>query len=282
MTVILVTGATGKTSLATIEVLKEIYPSFEVVCASRGGKDVQGFPGVKLDWSDPSTYENPWGMKATIDRLHIVAPLGVPDLLAAVKPFVEFAIGKGVKRFTFISGTAVHKGDPFHGLVHQWLSELPNIEYAIIRPSWFFQNFSNEYRLSLLRDENKIVSNAEDGLAGWLDTRDIGEVVAKALTEDTARNGDYIVVGPETLTYDQIAEKFTEGLGRKVTHVRVSGEEFTSLLLGRGLTQDLAVVAPLVDGVIAAGLDQSKIEGQEKTVGKRSFEEYIQKNKALW
>lgn len=139
-------------------------------------------------------------------RMQIVGPHTF-DLLAATTPFLTFAISKGVKRFVFLSTTAMSKGDQFHGLVHQWLADREGIEYAVIRPSWFDQNFVQEYRLSLLKDNNIIVSAAGDGAAAWVDCEDIAEASARALTEVSPRNGDYMVVGPETLSYGQVSSR---------------------------------------------------------------------------
>ncbi|KAH8827024.1 hypothetical protein DL96DRAFT_1605202 [Flagelloscypha sp. PMI_526] len=280
---VLVTGATGMSSVALLKVLKSEYSSVEAICASRQGVGVQGFPGVIFDWTDDATYENPWKVNPKIRCVHIVGPPAM-DMLKIVEPFLVFAMNKSVKRFTFVSGALANKGDPVpHGKVHEWLAEQPNIEYAVIRPSGFFENFvTQNYRVALLRDEDKIISNYGDGICAWVAADDIGKAIARAITEEKACNGEYIVLGPEGLTNDQIAAIFSEVLARKITHVSVSGEEFTKQLLQRGVEQHFAVIGAMVGGAIAQGMEQSKTKGFETIVGKMTLREFIEANKQVW
>ncbi|KAJ6548653.1 hypothetical protein B0H19DRAFT_1074486 [Mycena capillaripes] len=113
--------------------------------------------------------------------------------------FIDFAIGKGVKRFVLMSAGLLEAGGPGMSLVHQYLASL-NIDYCVLRPSFFFgsgyiHNFLLIYS-DAIRASNEVVSATEDGLIGHISTEDIAEVAFKALVDDMIENPQPILVGP--------------------------------------------------------------------------------------
>ncbi|KAH8827022.1 hypothetical protein DL96DRAFT_1710175 [Flagelloscypha sp. PMI_526] len=278
---ILLTGSTGKSAKALIQVFKDVYPEIELVCASRGGQDVLGYQGAVFDWNDTNTFENPFKVNPKIDRIHVVGPHTF-DLLGAVKPFLNYAFSNfSIKRVVFLSATCIARGEPPHGLVHQWLAEQEGLEWAVIQPSWFLQNFLMEYRLSLLKEG--VIVSAGDAPTAWVDTSDIADATAKALTEETPKNSGYFVVGPEAVTYKQATEVFTEVLGREIKAITYPPDEFTKFLMNRGWSQTLAEVSTAVESMLASGAEKKNIEGQQqKHVGKVTLKEFIEKNRDIW
>ena len=67
--------------------------------------------------------------------MYMVAPMA-SDMLSATKPFTDYAIGKGVKRFVLLSSSAIELGGPAHGKVHEYLVE-KKVDYGVLRPTWF-------------------------------------------------------------------------------------------------------------------------------------------------
>ena len=131
---ILITGGTGKTGLKLAHVLNKA--GHAVLLTSRKGEVPHPFKGVKFDWLDPSTFTNPFDVDPTIDRVYVVGPIGVLDTLPRVKPFIDLAVTKGVKRFVVLSGSPVGKGGPVAGKVHEYLEKI-GVDYAVLRPTWF-------------------------------------------------------------------------------------------------------------------------------------------------
>jgi uncharacterized protein YbjT (DUF2867 family) len=131
---ILITGGTGKTGLKLAHLLSKA--GHAVLLTSRKGEVPQPFKGVKFDWLEPSTFTNPFDADPAIDRVYVVGPIGVLDTLPHVKPFIDLAVTKGVKRFVVLSGSPVGKGGPVAGKVHEYLEEI-GVDYAVLRPTWF-------------------------------------------------------------------------------------------------------------------------------------------------
>ena len=55
-----------------------------------------------------------------------------------------------------------------------------------------------------IREDNMIVSAAKDGKIPFVSVDDIAEVAFKALVDEKSHNTDYVVVGPELFTYDEV------------------------------------------------------------------------------
>jgi festuclavine dehydrogenase len=90
---------------------------------------------VQFDWSDPATYERPFE-KASISAVFLVAP-SIIDPFAPMKIFIDLAIKKGAKRLVLLSASLMNVGDgPMVSKVSKYISFL-NIDYAILRPTWF-------------------------------------------------------------------------------------------------------------------------------------------------
>lgn len=145
---ILLTGGTGKTGSRLAHLLKDANHSFLIATRSpeKLPEAFQG-QGVKFDWNDPATHENPFKADANIDRVYLI---GVPavDMLTPMKPWIDLAVSKGVKRIVVLSATAFPYGGQSVGAIHKYVAEL-GIDYCVLRPSWFFGAFFLEMMRSL-------------------------------------------------------------------------------------------------------------------------------------
>ncbi len=137
---ILLTGGTGTTAMRLARLLQAANK--RVILASRKGAVPEPFSGVKFDWHDPATFPNPFAVDPTIESVYLVSPPGDPDVLGPMKPFIDLAVQKGVKRFVLLSVSTIEAGGPAMGKVHEYLISL-GVEYFVIRPSWFFGMFQS-------------------------------------------------------------------------------------------------------------------------------------------
>ena len=133
---ILVTGGTGKTGSVLSRLLNEANHS--VLIASRSGTAPSPYKAVKFDWFDDKTFENPFKEDSNIDRVYLVVPV-VLDQLNIVRPFIDLAISKGVKRFVLLSGSQAEIGSPvLSRKVHEYLLNI-KVDYTVLRPTWFMR-----------------------------------------------------------------------------------------------------------------------------------------------
>ncbi|KAI4155834.1 MAG: hypothetical protein LQ340_000707 [Diploschistes diacapsis] len=176
-----ITGSSGKTARHLAALLK---PSHQILIASRSGAEVDGIPAVKFGWSDPVTISEP----------------GNTNPLDIMKPFIDTGKEHGVKRFVLLSAIREDETTPGTGKVHAYLKQL-DVEWAVLRPTWFMENFSEQQHLPTIRDESSIFSAAGHGKISFVSTEDIAAVACGALTDEKPHNRDYVIVGPELLSH---------------------------------------------------------------------------------
>lgn len=138
---ILVLGGTGKTGKRIANQLAtEAVPA---LVASRSGEAPSNrwLTGVKFDWFDRATWENPWEAagERTVRAVHIIAP-PIVDSAPTMIEFVNLALTKGTRRFVLQSGTLLEAGDGWGmGQLHAYVRRLGNegkADWAVLRPTW--------------------------------------------------------------------------------------------------------------------------------------------------
>lgn len=70
------------------------------------------------------------------------------------------------------------------------------------------QNFSEAQHLAPIRDEGKVRSATGNGKIPFVAAEDIARVAKHLLVDDKPHNTDYVVLGPELLSYDDVSSIF--------------------------------------------------------------------------
>ncbi|MFF9184411.1 MULTISPECIES: NmrA family NAD(P)-binding protein [Streptomyces] len=248
----LVIGATGTTGSRTVAQLTAA--GHRVKAASRRATPVAGTEPVPFDWYDPATHA---AALDGVDRVYLIPPLGDSDPAAIMLPFLHRARTAGVHRAVLLSSSAIPEGGPAVGKVHQALPELFD-QWAVLRPSWFMQNFTGTHaHARSIRDEGIIWTATEGGRVGFVDAEDIAAVAVRALTDEHAPNTDLVLTGPEALSHDDIAAIITEATGRVVVHRRLSYEQ---------MRDRLTTQVPVEFAAMLAGMDRAIAEGAEDRI----------------
>lgn len=130
---ILITGGTGKVGRCLVKLLEATKQP--ILLATRSGTFDGPHKAVKFDWFNQDTYEAPFSGYPSIDKVFLIQA-EVFDPLAYIKPFVELAIVKGVKRFVYVSSSALEEGSLVNGKVHAYLAHR-GVDYCVLRPTTF-------------------------------------------------------------------------------------------------------------------------------------------------
>jgi uncharacterized protein YbjT (DUF2867 family) len=113
--------------------------------------------------------------------------------------------------------------------------EESGLPYAIVRPNLFLQNIP-ESTIPSIDGTGTFYADAAQARISMVDTRDVGAVAAVVLTEPGHAGAGYDVTGPEALSYDDVAAKLTETMGRRISYADVPDDAVRQALLGAGLT----------------------------------------------
>lgn len=279
---ILLTGGTGKTGLPLARLLQDANQPF--LMASRGVSKVpERFQGttVKFDWHDSKTYENPFNADKNVDRVYLVCSEASTDMLSTAKPFIEVAIANGVKRFVLLSATTTPLGSPAMGTVHQYLVER-GVDYCVLRPTWFMENFESELRLPGILGHDEVVTASGDGRIPWVSVEDIAAVAFRALTDEKSHNTEHLIVGPELYNYDEVVKMLSEIVGRNITLKKLSDDDSAMSFWQQFLPKDFAEAMFYMEKAVASSEEAAHFHAKDKEVGKKHLRDYFEANQEVW
>ncbi|KAG9234145.1 fungal-specific transcription factor domain-containing protein [Amylocarpus encephaloides] len=274
---ILLLGGTGKVSSRIAPLLSKA--NYATIQASRSSKAVSPCPncsGVKFDWFDESTYGIPFS-GSKILAIFIVAP-PVLEGLPLVQKFVGVARKSGVNRFVLLSASIIGVGDgPAMSQVSGYIEGL-GVEYAILRPTWFMENFSEQQHLPTICGASQIITATGDGKLPFVSANDIAAVAFHALTNGKPHNTDHLILGPELFTYDEAASLISRHLGRHITHIKISEQDLANGMKSAGMPVDYADMLAQLDTFIKEGKEERMNDCVERITGRkpRKLEEFVQ------
>ena len=184
----LVVGGTGKTGHRVVERLQARGVKTRI--ASRSSNP-------SFDWSDPSNWDT---VLEGVSAAYITyAPdLAIPGATNAIRSFVDKAVVHGVKRLVLLSGRGEEEAQACERIIQK-----ADVEWTVVRASWFMQNFSEGEFLDMVLD-GAITLPAADVAEPFIDVNDIADVAVAALTEEGHAGEIYEVTGPRTLTFTEL------------------------------------------------------------------------------
>lgn len=275
---VLVLGATGKSGRRLVPLLSE--QGVNVRAASR-----RGLAGTTtFDWHKPETYD---AALAGIDAVYLTPPELVVDPTGLTGPFLARAAEAGVRKVVAVTSMGVEFPNEGPGTGRYELEQqviASGLEWTILRPSGFNQNFSEDFFLPGILHADAIATATGDGAVGFVDAEDIAAVAAAALTEDGHARAIYTVTGPEAMTFADAAGIVGQAAGRPIGHRKITADELTQILVGAGLSPDYAAIVVGNQVAISAGLGSTITDTVERVTGRpaRTFADYAAKAAPAW
>ncbi|KAF3762251.1 NAD(P)-binding protein [Cryphonectria parasitica EP155] len=313
---IIVTGGTGKTGSCVTDLL--VASGVPHIVATRSSGSADQLNSAEFDWMDETTWDNPFAAAAAAAGTDTSSPPPATTVFLVAPPvfhsslimnaFIDRVRSRhGVKRFVLLASTAVEAGGPAFGGTMARLAELGGkgeIEFAVLRPSWFQDNWSEQNNLRKpIKEEGKSYSATGDGKIPWVSKYDIAGCAFHALTDEKPVNGDVIILGPELLSYadvitvemnvallinspdGQCANIIADVTGKKVVHVDLTGDELVARhVQNLGLPEEYARIMAGMDEAIKHGSEEKLNDVVQSMTGKkpRTFREFAEANKAVW
>ena len=265
---ILVTGATGTVGKELIKSLQSKNANFiaGVRDVSKAKEKLPGTELVEFDFANPATYE-----PATngIDKVFLLGPPLVLNLVELLTPFIDFLNKKNIKRVVYISALGLDKIKdlPFHAILTQKLID-DGFDYTILKLSFFAQNFKS-YEWENITERGITYMPAGNGKVGFVDVQDIGEAAAIVLTTTGHGEKTYELTGPELLTYGDAATILSDVTGKIIAYPNPSPEEYTSVLKAAGAPDFIAPYMISVYSMIADNHVSLVTDDLEKINGKK-------------
>ncbi|KAL8945748.1 MAG: hypothetical protein Q9222_007757 [Ikaeria aurantiellina] len=135
-----------------------------------------------------------------------------------------------------------------------------------------------------IRDEGKIYTAAKEGKVPFISAEDIAGVAYRGLVDEKSHDCDHVIVGPENLTYGQLAETLTSVLGRPIEHVNYTEDQVRERLVKLGLNEGYAKMLSALDTSVSQGKEELHNDVVEKVTGRRplTFKEFAEKSRDVW
>jgi uncharacterized protein YbjT (DUF2867 family) len=270
MTEVLVTGSTGTTGTRVAAFLRERGVSVRL--ATRSPKSAEQ---VRFDWADRETH---LPALRGVSAVYLIAPSGVADPVPVVEPFLDTAIGHGVRRVVQLSSSAVAEGAPGLGALHSLVrATVP--EWAVLRPSWFMQNFTGEHLVARGVRDGEILTATGEGKVSFIDAADIAAVAGHALIDEVSHDTDHVLTGPEALSYTDAAAIVAQRIGRPVRHRAIPADELARRITEHGIPANFAAMLAALDHDISRGSEDRVTDTVERVTGRpaRSFGAFAEK-----
>jgi uncharacterized protein YbjT (DUF2867 family) len=180
------------------------------------------------------------------------------------RPACQAFVRHGVKRVVGISalgrGTAMagHAGYVTASLAMDDLIASTGVNYRALTMPSFMDNMLRQ--VELIKNHGIFTSPiAGDRKNPACATRDIAAAAAKLLLDDTwSGNSSAAVLGPEDLSFNDMAQVMSEVLGKPVHFQQITGDAFKSRLVGFGMSD--AMAQGMLDMMVAKdhGLDNAE------------------------
>ena len=240
---VLVTGATGTVGSALVPALQARGADVRAMIRDPG-RAVPGVENVVADLTDAGAIT---AALAGVDVAFLNSP-SAEDAARLQKRFADLAHDAGVDRLVLLSQYAADRDSPvrflrWHAEVEEHLEHL-GISHTILRPNLYMQALVG---FAATIAEGWFAAPIGNAAVSLIDTRDIADAAAAALTDPETAGRTYTLTGPRAVTHTQIAEALSKATGRTITFQDVPAEQFTQALSGvlppwqlDGLVEDYA------------------------------------------
>lgn len=218
-----------------------------------------------------------------VDRAFFLSPPPHVDQYKMLSPLIQEAKRRGLKKVVLMTamGANAVETSPFRRAEIEL--EKSGLNYNIIRPNWFMQNF-NSYWIHGIKEQNQIALAAGDAKTSFIDTRDISAVAAKLLTSDKWNNKDFDLTGADSITHAEVADEISKATGKKVAYHDIAPEEFRKGLLSAGLPVDYVDFMLMIMGFLREGYNARVTDCVSQILGRApiGFKNYVQDYKKSW
>ncbi len=233
---ILVTGATGNIGGELVKELTAHKVPFRAMV--RRAKDAEalsrlgGVEAVIGNFDDENTLAD---ALQGVERAFLLTP-STERAEAQQKTFVDLAGRAGVTHIVKQSQWAADADSPvrflrYHAAVEKKL-QASGLAYTFLRPNLFMQGLLG-FRDTIVQ-QGKVFAAVGGAKVSAVDTRDVAEVAAAALTGEGHAGRTYDLTGPEALSHAEMAAKLSAALGRTLEFVDVPPEAMRDTLLQVG------------------------------------------------
>ncbi len=235
---VLVTGATGNTGSLLVPALLKADVNVRVFARNEEKakplKDL-GAEVVIGDLDDPASI---LPAVKDVDKIYLLTWNGETAVKQA-QNVINAAKNAGVSHIIRHSmwgpdnSRIIKQGNEIEGMVKS-----SGLQWTILKPTFFMQN--TMMAAQTISSDGVIYWDMKDGKLGMIDVRDIADAAFAVIVGKGHEGKSYILTGPETISFNDVAKVFSDVLQREVKYVNVPGEASLQAMIGMGMPEWIA------------------------------------------
>ena len=233
---ILITGASGTVGRELVKRMARPEERIRAMVRDRDRAASIAYPGVDLVSGDFANIQSLDDALSGVNKAFLLTAPS-PDQLEWETNFLEAASRSNLRHIVKLSALGAAPDSPARLFRAHAEAEIrlqnSGIPYTILRPNQFMQNFLN-FRDSIIH-RGEFYAPMGDGHISIVDVRDVAAVAEAVLCEYGYEDKIFDITGPESLTYADIASRFSLELGKPVAFVDVPPETMADAMLENGL-----------------------------------------------
>jgi uncharacterized protein YbjT (DUF2867 family) len=243
MAKILVTGATGNTGSILVPSLIEAGKEVRAFVRNEEKASPLKNAGAEIYIGDLDNITSIVGALDGIEKVYLCTWNG-PTASTQGKNVIEAIVRAGTNPYVVRHSAFGSDGSR---LIQQ-INEVDNflkesgLPWSIIKPTFFMQNLL--MAAQTVQTDGNIYWDWADGKAGMIDIRDVATSAFGALTGRAENGKEYILTGPNSISMHEVADSFSNVLGKKINYIAVPHEASKDAMMGMGFPEFI------VDGYI--------------------------------
>ncbi|CAE8641746.1 unnamed protein product [Polarella glacialis] len=245
----IVAGASGNVGSAAVRKLAESGAAVKALTRSSTSdkvaplKDLANVEVVECDLTDKSALASVFaGAKGAI-----LTYGNCKEQVEAEKNFIDCAVAAGCLFLVKIGTVRCYTAEDspceyarYHAEIEKHLAETAGaMKWAVLSPNWFISNHLGDV-FGTLPNNVVVYPVSPDSKTSMVDTRDVGDIAAKMIlaSDASAYHGLKLdISGPEAVSLAQMAQLYSEALGRPVTAIKCSNDEWIAGAIGAGFQE---------------------------------------------
>jgi uncharacterized protein YbjT (DUF2867 family) len=283
--VILITGATGNNGQELIRQLTAMGQRVRVLirkpaeATKLDGSNIEVAAG---DFDKPETLE---AALQGVEKAFLLTPVA-ERFVQWQKDFIEAAQRAKIKHLVKFSGMGADSHSPsellkFHAETDDILRS-SGVAFTILQPNSFHQNVLSF--VNTIKAQGVFYWPLKNAAQSTVDIRDISAVAAKVFTNSGHEGKTYVITGPEALTFQQVAEKLSSVLARKIQYLDVPISAAADGMRRSGMPDwNVQAVSDLL-AYFATGAAATVTDTVPRLLGRpaTSFEQFVKDHRAAF
>lgn len=220
-----------------------------------------------------------------IDKAFIVTAI-VPNTIELFTNFFDAATKANVQHLVKFSGLTSSATSPSEVIRQHAQSDealrASGLTHTILRPNSFYQNML--WQGQAISENDTFYLPLSDARQSTIDVRDIAEIAATILTTDGHANKAYDLTGPESLSFNEVANIIGDVRGKPVTYIPIAQEAAEAAMKEQGMPEWSAHVLAEISAVFGTGVAAEVLPDAERLLGRKptTFRQFVEDHAAVF